>query len=120
MAEVYPELTSISVDYAVLEKADRVFMLAASFPWSDVGTWDALADVLPANGDGNVTEGDALTVDSSGCLVRSGSRFTAVIGAKDLLVVDMPDALLVCSKDRAQDVKKIVEELESKGRTELL
>lgn len=117
---VYPELTSISVDYAVLEKASRVFMLAAAFPWSDVGTWDALAEVLPANGDGNVTEGDALTVDSSGCLVRSGSRFTAVVGAKDLLVVDMPDALLVCPKDRAQDVKKIVEALESRGRRELL
>ncbi len=120
LAAVYPGLTSISVDYAVLEKASHVFMVAASFPWSDVGSWNALADVLPANGDGNVFEGDAIAFDSSGCLVRAGSRFTAVVGVKDLLIVDMPDALLVCPKDRAQDVKKIVEELEGKGRKELL
>jgi mannose-1-phosphate guanylyltransferase len=120
LAAVYPGLPSISVDYAVLEKARGVFMVAASFPWSDVGSWNALAAVLPANGDGNVTEGDALTLDSSGCLVRSRSRFTAVVGVKDLLIVDMPDALLVCPKDRAQDVKRIVERLEGQGRRELL
>jgi mannose-1-phosphate guanylyltransferase len=120
LAAVYPGLASISVDYAVLERARGVFMVAAKFPWSDVGSWNALADVLPANGDGNVTEGDALTLDSSGCLVRSRSRFTAVVGVKDLLIVDMPDALLVCPKDRAQDVKRIVEKLEGEGRKELL
>jgi mannose-1-phosphate guanylyltransferase len=120
LAAVYPGLTSISVDYAVLEKAREVLMVAAKFPWSDVGSWIALADVLPANGDGNVTESDALTLDSSGCLVRSRTRFTAVVGVKDLLIVDMPDALLVCPKDRAQDVKRIVEKLEAQGRRELL
>jgi mannose-1-phosphate guanylyltransferase/mannose-6-phosphate isomerase len=120
LSAVYPGLTSISVDYAVLEKARDVVMVAAKFPWSDVGSWNALADVLPANGDGNVTEGDALTLDSSGCLVRSRSRFTAVVGVKDLLIVDMPDALLVCPKSRAQDVKRIVEQLEGQGRRDLL
>jgi len=120
LAADYPGLTSISVDYAVLEKASDVRMVAAAFPWSDVGSWGALAEVLPSNGDGNVTQGDALTLDSSGCLVRSSSRFTAVVGAKDLLVVDTPDALLVCPKDRAQDVKRVVEALEGKGRRELL
>lgn len=116
----YAALTSISVDYAVLEPSDNVFVVPADFPWSDVGSWDALAEVLPSDGRGNALEGDALAVDSSGCLVQANSRFTAVVGVKDLVVVDCPDALLICSKHDAQGVKKVVEALEKAGRQDLL
>lgn len=116
----YPNLTSISVDYAVLEKSERVFVVPAQFPWSDVGSWDALSAISPADSRGNVLEGDALAVDSSGCFVRADTRFTAVVGLKDVLLVDMPDALLVCSKEKAQDVKKVVDALQQKGREDLL
>ncbi|MCA9751712.1 MAG: mannose-1-phosphate guanylyltransferase [Gemmatimonadetes bacterium] len=116
----YPSLTSISVDYAVLEHSDNVYVVPAEFPWSDVGSWDALADISPADGRGNVLEGDALAVGSTGCFVRSTSRFVSVVGAKDLIVVDLPDALLVCSKERTQDVKKVVEALEKAERRDLL
>jgi mannose-1-phosphate guanylyltransferase len=120
LRELYPGMTSISVDYALLESSPNVYMLAARFPWSDVGSWDALAKVLDADGAGNALEGDALAIDSSGCLVRATSRFAAVVGVSDLLVIDTPDALLVCPKDRAQDVKKVVEALEKGRRAELL
>jgi mannose-1-phosphate guanylyltransferase len=120
LAEIYPALTSISVDYAVLERSSRVFVLPATFPWSDVGSWDALAGVLPADADGNVLQGDALAVDSHGCFVRGATRFTSVVGLDDVVVVDTPDALLVCRKDRAQDVKQVVERLERIDRRDLL
>jgi mannose-1-phosphate guanylyltransferase len=97
-----------------------VFVLPATFPWSDVGSWDALAGVLPADADGNVLQGDALAVDSHGCFVRGATRFTSVVGLDDVVVVDTPDALLVCRKDRAQDVKQVVERLERIDRRDLL
>ena len=116
----YPGLTSISVDYAVLENSDNVHMVPARYPWSDVGSWDALADISQPDESGNVLEGDSLAVGSEGCFVRAGTRFTAVVGVDDLVVVDMPDALLICSKDCTQDVKKVVEALEKDGRRDLL
>ena len=119
MAEIYPALTSISVDYAVLERSSRVFMVVATFPWSDVGSWDAVAGLSTPDHAGNVLPGDALAVDSSGCYVRS-EKFTAIVGLENVLVVDTPDALLVCPADRAQDVKKVVESLEEGGRKDLL
>lgn len=120
LAAEYPVVESISVDYAVLEGAANVWVLPASFAWSDVGSWDALAALLPADERGNVLLGDALAVDSAGCLVRSESRFTALVGVEDLLVVDTPDALLICPKAKAQDVRKVVEQLDRSGRRELL
>lgn len=120
LAGGYPGLESISVDFAVLEPSGNVFVLPAPFPWSDVGSWSALADLLPADAAGNVVEGDGLAVDSRGCLVRAGGRFVAAIGVEDLVIVDTPDALLVCPRAKAQDVKKVVEALERSGRRELL
>ncbi len=116
----YPGLTSISVDYAVLEPSSNVFMVKADFPWSDVGSWDALADVTPTDDAGNALEGDAVAVDSTGCFVRSPHRFTAVVGVKDLIVVDQGDAQLICSREAAQHVKKVVEGLEQADRKDLL
>lgn len=116
----YPGLTSISVDYAVLENSDNVYVVPARYPWSDVGSWDALADISEADEAGNVLEGDSLAVGSRRCFVRAGTRFTAVLGVDDLVVVDMPDALLICSKESTQDVKRVVEALEKDDRKDLL
>jgi mannose-1-phosphate guanylyltransferase len=116
----YPGLTSISVDYAVLEHSDNVFVVPARYPWSDVGSWDALAAISEPDESGNVLEGDSMAIESEGCFVRAGTRFIAVVGVDDLVVVDMPDALLISSMSRTQDVKKVVEALEKAGREDLL
>jgi mannose-1-phosphate guanylyltransferase len=116
----YPALESISVDYAVLEAAADVYVLPVPFAWSDVGSWDALPALLPSDGRGNVLLGDVLALDAARCLVRAESRFVALLGVEDLLVVDSTDALLICPKTRAQDVKKVVEHLEKSGRRDLL
>jgi mannose-1-phosphate guanylyltransferase len=94
-----------------MERAEHVAVVRATFPWSDVGSWAAVAD-LWRNGDtANAVRGAAVLVDSAGCVVDAGSRLVALVGVQDLVVVDTPDALLVCPKDRAQDVRLVVDEL---------
>jgi mannose-1-phosphate guanylyltransferase/mannose-6-phosphate isomerase len=112
-----------SIDYAVMEKLRTspqlgqgvVVPLAAG--WSDVGAWDALWTVLPHDAEGNVTRGDAFLHDSFGTLVYASHRLVAAVGCKDMVVVETPDAVLVTSKDHAQDVKKVVERLKAEGRS---
>jgi mannose-1-phosphate guanylyltransferase len=111
LARAYRGLPSVSIDTGVLERAERVAVVRATFPWSDVGSWAAVAD-LWRDGDGpNAVRGTAIVVDSDGCVVDAGSRLVALIGVKNLVVVDTPDALLVCPTERAQDVRLVVDEL---------
>ncbi len=117
---VYPEMPSVSVDYGVLEKTDGIFVVPADLGWSDVGSLDMLEAVRPSDGDGNVTVGEAYPLETHHTIIYTGGKPVCTVGVDDLIIVDMPDVLLVCSKERAQDVKKIVEELRAKGKEELL
>ena len=126
-AEVFARLESVSLDYGVMEHADRVRVVPSDFGWNDVGHWAALADFGEADAEGNVRAGvDApdrpvLFVDAHGNIVqREAARLVALVGVRDLVVVDTPDALLVCHRDHAQEVRKVVARLEALGREELL
>ncbi|MBX7269037.1 mannose-1-phosphate guanylyltransferase [Micromonospora sp. Llam7] len=129
LGAVWPTLPKISVDYAVMEGAagaGRVATVPGDFRWNDVGDFHTLGEVLPADADGNVALGgdakaDVLLRDSSGMVVvpQSG-RLVACVGLRDLIVVDTPDALLVCPRNRAQDVKSIVDELKARGEDKLV
>ena len=111
LAQAYRRVPSISIDNGVLERAEHVAVVRATFPWSDVGSWAAVAD-LWRDGDGsNAARGTTVLVDSTGCVVDAGSRLVALVGVQDLVVVDTPDALLVCPKGRAQDVRLVIDEL---------
>jgi mannose-1-phosphate guanylyltransferase len=113
----YAEVNGESIDFGVMEKSERVVMIPASFGWSDVGSWSALPEVLETDGNGNViinASGEVLA-DARGCLAYGGGKLVALLGVSDLIVVETPDALLVCSRDRAQEVKGIVGELERRG-----
>lgn len=113
---LYAPLQRISIDYAVMEKADRLAMVPGDFGWDDVGSWPALANHFPADGRGNVAVGQTVALDASRNIVVSGEgRLTALFGVDDLIVVQAPGATLVCRKDRAQDLKKLVQELERQG-----
>lgn len=109
---------SISVDHAVMERTDRAAVLPVSYPWSDVGSWDAVCDVLVRDGNGNTIVGDATIEDGRGNLVHSEGRLTALIGVDDMVVVSTPDCLLVAAKSRAEDVKPLVARLEAQARSE--
>ena len=114
--QVFNRLESISIDYAVMEKTDRAAVIPADIGWSDVGSWTALDDVSDRDASGNVIAGNVIDIDSHDSIIYAEKRLVATIGLKNVVVVDTPDATLVCSKDRAQDVKKVVEVLK-KGKS---
>ncbi len=114
-ADAFARIADISVDYAVMEKAERVAVVPGRFDWSDIGSWQALGDLVPADAAGNRVQGEAVLVDTKDCFVRSEDRLVATLGVHNLLVVDTPDALLVADRSRAQDVKAIVQRLKADG-----
>lgn len=116
--ETLAAIDGISIDYAVMEKADNVAVVSASFEWNDIGSWTALADVYAQDDSGNSVDGDAIVIDSEGCLVKSDDGLTAIVGLQDIVVVNDADAVLVVHKDRVQDVKKVVEHLKKDNRIE--
>ncbi len=120
LLQTYQAVENISIDYAVMEKADKVWMLAGDFGWNDVGSWEAVYQLSPKEDQGNSLNGPVVVIDSRGCLVHSPKKTVALIGMTDVIVVETDDALLICPRERAQEVKKIVETLEAQGKTELL
>jgi mannose-1-phosphate guanylyltransferase/mannose-6-phosphate isomerase len=106
---------SESIDYAVMEKAERIAVLPFAGTWSDVGSWNALAQLNPADADANHIDGDAWAVKCRNTYLRAHHRPVVALGVSDLIIVDTPDALLVASKDHAEHVKDVVAELESDG-----
>jgi mannose-1-phosphate guanylyltransferase/mannose-6-phosphate isomerase len=109
---------SESIDYAVMEKTRDAVVVPLAAGWSDVGSWSALHDALPADARGNVARGDVLTEDSEGCYLYAESRLVSAVGLKDHVVVETKDAVMVAPRDRVQDVKKLVAQLKAKGRHE--
>ena len=126
LAQIYPKLENISVDYAILEPATRradspsVFVLPAEVGWSDIGSWAAVYELLARKTGENVSAGPFTTIDSQGNFLWSPKKFVAAIGIRDLVVVETDDALLLCPRDRAQDVGKIVKWLEAEKLARLL
>ncbi len=117
---VFKQLDPISIDYAVMEKTDRAAVIPTDIGWSDVGSWTALDEVSEHDASGNVIAGNVIDIGSRDSIVYAEKRLVATIGLKDTVVVDTPDATLVCSKERAQDVKKIVDELKKRRGEEHL
>ncbi len=117
---IYTRLESISVDYGIMERSDRVAVIPAEMGWSDVGSWAALRELLQKDESGNVLQGDVLAIDTRDCLIRSEDRLVATLGLEGLVVVDTADALLICPEDLSQEVKKIPEVLRREQRTEAM
>lgn len=126
LKRVYPKLESISVDYAILEPATQragpasVFVLPANVGWSDIGSWDAVYHLLAKSPGENVSAGANVALDAAGNFIWSPKKVVAAIGVNNLVIVDTPDALLICSRERAQDVGKVVKQLEKQKRDDLL
>jgi len=120
LAEIYPRLPARSIDYAVMEKLDSLATLPLDCGWSDLGSWEALAEVLPADALGNTGRGDRLALDASGNLLFADAGTVAVLGVEGLVVVRTGDAVLVMPRHRSQEVRRLVRELGERGREELL
>lgn len=109
--EEYRDLPAISVDHGVMERARPAFVLPARFGWDDVGDWSALVRLRSPDGEGNVVRGDFVGVDAQGLVVQAETALVAAIGVNDLVIVESDGAILVCAKDRVQDVRSVVAEL---------
>jgi mannose-1-phosphate guanylyltransferase len=120
LLEAYERMEDISIDYAVMEKADNVRMLEGRFGWNDVGSWEAVYQLSEKDGRGNCFQGAVVDLDTRGCLVYSPQKTVALLGVQDLVVVETAEALLICPRERSQEVKKIVERLTQEGREDLL
>jgi len=121
LRDSFPRCENISIDYAVLERAQGVTGLAADdFGWNDVGSWNAVYELAPRDHDGNAAQTEALLLDTGGTFVDAPGKLVALLGVKNLVVVDTPDALLIASREQSQRVGEIVKLLEKKNRQELL
>ncbi|MGQ9648013.1 MAG: mannose-1-phosphate guanylyltransferase/mannose-6-phosphate isomerase [Thermodesulfobacteriota bacterium] len=120
IAEIYASFDNISIDYGVLEKSQAVAVVPSDFGWSDLGSWTALDDVLKKDKDGNIFQGNSIDIGSKDSTVIAGERVVATIGLREMVVVDTPDATLVSSKEKVQEVRKVVEALKKGQRDEHL
>jgi len=122
--DVWPGIKPETIDFGIMEKAEKVAVIpAAGLDWNDVGSWEALFDVLPVDDQGNVVEGgDHISLDTTGTMIYTydNPRTVVTIGAGDLIIVDTGDILLICDRKRAQEVRQVVKELENKGRDDLI
>ena len=120
VAQIFEEMPSLSIDYGLMEKAREVRMGEGNFGWSDVGSWTALADIWEKDEQGNAFRGEVTAIDAQDCQVYNPGRLTALIGVKDVIVVNTGNALLVCHRDFDQEVKDVVEKLRQKGKAKYL
>jgi mannose-1-phosphate guanylyltransferase len=110
-ADVFMGVPDLSVDYAVMERSDRVAVVPGDFGWSDIGSWNAVRDLVASDTAGNRVVGEAILVDAHNTFVQGADRLIAAVGVSDLMVIDTPDALLVLDPTKAQDVKQVVSRL---------
>lgn len=125
LAEVFPALPSISIDHGVLENAEKLAVVPGSFGWNDIGSWEVAWELAPRDAAGNVAPEGTVTVDAANNLVRDltstpGKRRYALVGVSDLVIVETDDAVLVIPRERAQDVRAVVEALQKRGETHRL
>lgn len=117
---LFEKMPADSIDYAVMEKSDRVAVVPCDIGWSDVGSWDAVYDIMGKDEEGNVTKARTISIDSHANMVMGEGRLIALVGVEDLCVIDTADAVLVASREKAQDVKKVVEVLKTRQGEEYL
>lgn len=120
LSEVWPQMRRETIDYGIMEKARGVVVIPVDIGWSDIGDWEALYGVHMACADGNVVLGNHLGIATKGCLIRGGNKLIVTVGLENTIVVDTEDAILICARERAQDVKAVVEQLRANGMTNLL
>jgi mannose-1-phosphate guanylyltransferase len=119
LARIYPKLEKISIDYAVAEKADEVYVVAADLGWSDVGSWSEVYALRPKDAQGNARPRRSFCLDAEGSLIVA-DKFVTAVGVRNLIIVDTPDAIVVADRSRAQDIGKAVAEMEREGWKDLL
>jgi mannose-1-phosphate guanylyltransferase len=120
ISKIYPLLQSISIDYGILERSDEVLVIPGDFGWNDVGSWDSLGAIFPPDDNGNIVKANHIEIDTKNTIVYGNDRLIATIGVEDLIIADTHDAILICPKSKAQNVKEMVDLLKEKGLKEYI
>ncbi|CAH1058969.1 mannose-1-phosphate guanylyltransferase [Paenibacillus pseudetheri] len=120
ISEIYPSLQNISIDYGILERSDEVIIVPGDFGWNDVGSWDALGSIFSPDDEGNIVKAKHLGLRTKNSIVFGDERLIATIGVDNLIIAETSDALLICSKDNAQEVKSMVDMLKELGMNEYI
>ncbi len=120
LKEVYSELTKVSIDYGIMERADNIFVIPCDFGWDDIGNWTALERYVEKDEHGNILNGEGVLLDTVNTYVTSKDKTVALLGVKDLIIINDYDSLLICHKSRAQEVKKVVQALNDQGFDKVL
>ncbi len=113
--KVYASLEPESIDFGVMEKAEDVVLLKGDFGWSDIGSWAAMEQIWPKDENGNFLNAEVISIESTGNIIHSTKKLVAVIGLKDIVIIETEDAILVCAKEKAPDVRSVVDELKKRG-----
>lgn len=116
----FNNFSSISIDYGILEKSKDIFTVPGTFGWDDVGSWLAVERIKKSNEFGNVVNGNVITIESKNCIIEAGHKLIATVGITDLIIVDTEDALLICDKESAGEIKKVLENLKICNRNEYI
>ncbi len=120
LEQEFAAFESQSIDYGIMEKAQDIYILPGTFGWDDVGSWLAVERIKKSNELGNVVNGNIITVETKNCIIQGGRKLIATVGLEDLIVVDTEDATLICAKDSAGSIKKIIENLKICNREEYI
>ena len=120
LEQEFAALPSVSIDYGIMEKAQHIYTIPGTFGWDDVGSWLAVERIKKTNEDGNVVNGNVITIDTHNCIVQGTNKLIAAVGLRDLIIVDTEDAILICEKHRAGDIRKVTENLKICNRDEYL
>jgi mannose-1-phosphate guanylyltransferase len=107
----FPKISDQSIDYGIMEKVDNLYVIPCKFGWDDVGSWTALERINDLDDNGNFINGNILSLDTKGCIIESKDKLIATLGLEDLIIVNTDDVLLICKKDKAQEVKSLLKEL---------
>ena len=116
----FRNMPSQSIDYGIMEKAQDIFILPGAFGWDDVGSWLAVERIKRSNELGNVVDGNIITVNTKNCIIQGERKLIATVGVEDMIIVDTEDATLICAKDSASDIKKVLENLKICNRDEYI
>ena len=111
MKKAFSAIRATSIDYAVMEVSQNVHMVKGEFEWNDLGSWEALYSISRKDKQGNVIDGDVFTIDTSNTMIKTSGKFVAAIGLENMIVVATDDVFLIAPRDRAQDIKDMVESL---------
>lgn len=113
--EIYNSIPSISIDYAVMEKSDKIALIPVDCGWNDLGSWESIYDVIQKDADNNYLKGNVIAIDTEDSYIYSSSRLISTIGLKNIVIIETDDAILVCDKSRTQDVKIIFDKLKKEN-----